>query len=113
MALTSHAGPVRELSGRWLESVAADQAVHAAGGDLACSPTGLWLALAAVATGARGATAEELRALLGVAGDEAAQAVTDAARALALTDALAVATGVWARVPLHARLRAALPDVGF
>ncbi|MCQ4081468.1 serine protease [Streptomyces sp. RB6PN25] len=111
--LTSHTGPVRELGRRWLPSVAADPGVRAAGGDFACSPTGLWLALAAVAAGARGATAEELRALLGVAGDEAARAVTDAARGLARTDALAVATGVWARVPVHERLRAALPDVGF
>ena len=44
------------------------------------SPAGLWLALGAVAAGARAETADELRALLGVAGDEAADAVTATTR---------------------------------
>ncbi|MFE3661078.1 serpin family protein [Streptomyces sp. NPDC059165] len=83
------------------------------GGDFVCSPAGLWLALGAVAAGARGATADELRALLGVAGEEAAVAVTGAARALAGTDAVAVATRVWSRAPVHRTYQEALPDVGF
>lgn len=82
-------------------------------GDFVCSPAGLWLALAAVAVGAREETAGELRELLGVAGEEAAGAVTAAARALADTDAVAVATRVWSRVPVYRAYREALPDVGF
>ncbi|MCZ7460524.1 serpin family protein [Streptomyces sp. WMMC940] len=82
-------------------------------GDFVCSPAGLWLALGAVAAGARGGTAEELRALLGTAGDDAAAAVTSAARELADTEALAVATRVWSRVPVHRAYRGALPGIGF
>lgn len=78
-----------------------------------CSPAGLWLALAAVAVGAREETAGELRELLGVAGEEAAGVVTAAARALAGTDAVAVATRVWSRGPVYRAYREALPDVGF
>lgn len=82
-------------------------------GDFVCSPAGLWLALAAVSVGAREETAGELRELLGVAGEEAAGAVTAAARALADTDAVAVATRVWSRGPVYRAYREALPDVGF
>ncbi|MGW6268673.1 serpin family protein [Streptomyces sp. NPDC055060] len=85
----------------------------AGAGDFVCSPAGLWLALAAVAVGAREETARELRELLGVAGEEAAGVVTAAARALSATDALAVATRVWSRVPVYRAHREALPDVGF
>ncbi|MEV0095155.1 serpin family protein [Streptomyces sp. NPDC050738] len=99
---------VRSLGERWLRELGA-----AEDGDFVCSPAGLWLALGAVAAGARGATAEELRALLGVAGDGAAEAVTEGARALAATDALAVASRVWTRVPVYEAYRAALPDIGF
>ncbi|MFJ3324708.1 serpin family protein [Streptomyces griseus] len=78
-----------------------------------CSPAGLWLALAAVAAGARGATAAELRALLGTADQEAAPVVTAVARELAETGALGVATRVWSRVPVLRAYREALPDVRF
>ncbi|MDQ8701271.1 serpin family protein [Streptomyces sp. LHD-70] len=98
---------VRRLAERWLPHLGRG------GTDFACSPTGLWLALASVAAGARGGTAAELRALLGVAGEEAAGAVTEGARALAGTDALAVATGVWSRLPVYRAYREALPDIGF
>ncbi|MDI3405892.1 serpin family protein [Streptomyces cavernicola] len=98
---------VRRLAERWLPHLGRGEA------DFACSPTGLWLALASVAAGARGDTAAELRALLGVAGEEAAAAVTEGSRALAGTDALAVATGVWSRLPVYRAFREALPDVGF
>jgi serpin B len=107
-ALTGHAPAIQALAARWLRLLADD-----ADGDFACSPAGLWLALAAIAAGARGETAEELRGLLGVAGSEAAPAVTDAVRALAATDALAVATGMWSAVPVEDGYRAALPDIGF
>ncbi|MDG4866299.1 serpin family protein, partial [Streptomyces sp. T-3] len=50
---------------------------------------------------------------LGVAEAEAGRAVTGAARALARCDALAVATGVWSRVPVYRAYREALPDIGF
>ncbi|GAA3370958.1 hypothetical protein GCM10020367_19680 [Streptomyces sannanensis] len=103
--LTGHADAVRTLAGRWLKELG-DR-------DFVCSPAGLWLALAAVAAGARGDTAEELRDLLGVAGDEAARAVTGAARELARTDALGVATRVWSRVPVYREYREALPDIAF
>ncbi|MEV5975940.1 serpin family protein [Streptomyces sp. NPDC052114] len=82
-------------------------------GDFVCSPAGMWLALAAVAAGARGETAAELRGLLGAAGADAARAVTEGARALAGTDALGVATRVWSRVPVHREYQEALPDIGF
>ncbi|NBE55694.1 serpin family protein [Streptomyces boluensis] len=98
---------VGRLAERWLP--------HVGGGeeDFVCSPAGLWLALASVAAGARGSTADELRELLGVAGQDAARAVTEGARALSRTDALAVATGVWSRVPVYRAYREALPDIGF
>ncbi|MBT2443314.1 serine protease [Streptomyces sp. ISL-36] len=93
---------------------AGHQAGEKAGGgrDFVCSPAGLWLALGAVAAGARAETAEELRGLLGAAGAEAADAVTAMAHELAGTDALDVATGVWSRSPLLASWTGALPDVG-
>ncbi|MFJ7627105.1 serpin family protein [Streptomyces sp. NPDC097595] len=98
---------VRRLGERWIRELAGP------GGDFVCSPAGLWLALTALAAGARGETAEELRAVLGAAGDEAAGAATATARALAATDGLGVATRVWTRTPVHRRLRKALPDIGF
>ncbi|WP_329319282.1 serpin family protein [Streptomyces sp. NBC_01262] len=110
-ALTGHAGAIQELACRWLPIVAGGSGEG--GGDFACSPAGLWLALAAAAAGAGGETAEELRKLLGTAGPEAAGAVTEAARAVAGTDAVAVATGVWARTPVYRSYRESLPDIGF
>jgi len=98
---------VQRLGERWIRELAGP------GGDFVCSPAGLWLALTALAAGARGETAGELRAVLGVAGDEAAGAATATARALAATDGLGVATRVWTRTPVHRRLRKALPDIGF
>lgn len=107
MAQGNGAHVVRRLGERWIRELAGP------GGDFVCSPAGLWLALTALAAGARGETAEELRAVLGVAGDEAAGAATATARALAATDGLGVATRVWTRTPVHRRLRKALPDIGF
>ncbi|MET7304031.1 serpin family protein [Embleya sp. NPDC005575] len=112
-ALREHAGTVRELASRWLDSMLSDPRVRAAGGDVVCSPTGLWLALAAVATGAEGDTAEELADLVGLAWRESAPVVSAAARDLAGTEALAVATGVWSVSPLREGFRAALPEIGF
>ncbi|TRV82009.1 serpin family protein [Streptomyces sp. 130] len=107
MAGQNGAGAVRRLGERWIGELAGP------GGDFVCSPAGLWLALTALAAGARGETAEELRAVLGVAGDDAAGAATATARALAATEGLAVATRVWTRTKVHRRLRKALPDIGF
>lgn len=114
-ALTRHSAAVQELARRWLAQVAADPRTRGDGGlgDFACSPVGLWLALTAVAAGARGLTARELRAVLGGAGPAATESVTEVSRALAETDALAVATGVWSAVPVHRAFREALPDLGF
>ncbi|MEU8886305.1 serpin family protein [Streptomyces sp. NPDC048442] len=81
------------------------------GGGFVWSPAGLWLALGVVAAGAKGETADELRQLLGVAGDDAAKAVGEVGRALAGTDALGVATCVWSRVPVHRDFQDALPGV--
>jgi len=81
--------------------------------DLAFSPAGLWLALGALAAGARGATAEELAGLLGAAGPAAAAAVTALGRSLADAGAFGVATGVWSRVPTYPAYRDSLPDVAF
>ncbi|WP_406860673.1 serpin family protein [Streptomyces sp. HUAS MG47] len=96
---------VRAVAARWLPRLGDD--------DFVCSPAGLWLALGAVAAGAGGGTAKELGALLGVPGEEAAGAVTGLGRALGAGGAVAVATGVWSRVPVHAAYREALPEVGF
>lgn len=110
-ALREHAGTVRELASRWLDSMLSDPVVRGAGGDVVCSPAGLWLALAALATGAEGDTAEELADLVGVAWRESAPVVTAVARDLAATDSLAVATGVWSRTPVRDEFRSALPDI--
>jgi len=103
---------VQHLADRWIRDALAP-GKPADGDSFVCSPAGLWLALAAVAAGARGETARELRALLGTADQEAAPAVTAAARELALTGALGVATRVWSRVPVRDAYREALPDVRF
>lgn len=110
-ALTGHAGAIQELACRWLPIVAGGSGEGA--GTSRAHAAGLWLALAAAAAGAGGETAEELRKLLGTAGPEAAGAVTEAARAVAGTDAVAVATGVWARTPVYRSYRESLPDIGF
>ncbi|NGN67454.1 hypothetical protein G5C51_26560 [Streptomyces sp. A7024] len=96
MALTAQAVAVERDSGRPLIS-----RLH-----------GTW-ALGAVAGGAEGATAAELRAVLGVAGADAAAAVTAAARELAESEAVEVATGAWAIVPVYRAYRESLPDIGF
>ncbi|MFH9293541.1 serpin family protein [Streptomyces sp. NPDC017520] len=109
---------VQRLAERWIrDGMAAGKGPGGTGAGtgagFVCSPAGLWLALAAVAAGARGATAAELRALLGTADREAAPAVTELARALARTGALGVATRVWGRVPVLPAFQEALPDVRF
>ncbi|MFI7234263.1 serpin family protein [Streptomyces cyaneofuscatus] len=109
---TARALAVRHLADRWIRDALAT-GKPADGGSFVCSPAGLWLALAAVAAGARGETARELRALLGTADREAGPAVTAAARELALTGASGVATRVWSRVPVERAYREALPDVRF
>ncbi|MGW6390126.1 serpin family protein [Streptomyces sp. NPDC055103] len=99
------AGAVRELAARWLPRLG--------DGDFVVSPVGLWLALGAVASGARGRTGEELAGLLGVDGEEAARAVTEVGRWLGGTDGVGVATGVWSTMPVLDGFRRGLPDVGF
>ncbi|MEU3427230.1 serpin family protein [Streptomyces gardneri] len=99
------AGAVRELAARWLPRLG--------DGDFVVSPVGLWTALGAVASGARGRTAEELAGLLGVEGEAAARAVTEARRWLGGTDGVAGATGVWSAVPVLDSFRRGLPGVGF
>lgn len=99
------AGAVRALAARWLPRLG--------DGDFVVSPVGLWMALGAVASGARGRTGEELAALLGVEGEVAARAVTEAGRWLGGTDGVAVATGVWSTMPVLDGFRRRLPGVGF
>ena len=99
---------VQRLAEQWIR-----QLERPGGGGFVCSPAGLWLALTAVAAGARTETAEELRTLLGAAGQEAAAVVTEAARDWRRTEALNVATRVWNSVPLHAAYEQSLPDVAF
>ena len=112
-APTEHAPAIRALAGRWFAAVADDPAVRGAGGDFVCSPAGLWLTLAVAAVGARAGTAAELSDLLGPTGPDAAATATGAAALLAETDALEVATGVWARTPLYRAFRESLPGVDF
>ncbi|WP_307671364.1 serpin family protein [Streptomyces sp. V2I9] len=108
-------GAIQHLAERWIRDGMAAAAGRAPDGEppagFVCSPAGLWLALTAVAAGARGATAAELRALLGTADREAAPVVTALAREVARTGALGVATRVWSRVPVHRAYRESLPDV--
>ncbi|MEU5398863.1 serpin family protein [Streptomyces sp. NPDC005963] len=112
--LRTYGVAIRDLAERWIERIELSaQERNPDDGGFVCSPTGLWLALAAVASGARGRTADELAALLGVAAAPAATAATDAAAELAATDSLATATHVWSTVPLHEDFRAGLPDIGF
>ncbi|WP_328944889.1 serpin family protein [Streptomyces sp. NBC_00250] len=99
------ADAVQALAVRWLPLLGDD--------DFVCSPAGLWLALGAVASGARGRTAEELRELLGVDGDAAAEAVTGAGRRLGATGGVALATGVWSTMPVLDAFRRGLPGVRF
>ncbi|MCX4822776.1 serpin family protein [Streptomyces sp. NBC_01142] len=93
---------IHRFAERLLHTVARDDE------NLVCSPAGLWQALAVMAAGARGETADELRELLGVAGPDAADASdpADASRAT-------LATGVWCRVPLREDFRARFPHVAF
>lgn len=105
---TTRAEAVQRLGERWIRELAGP-----GGGSFVCSPAGLWLALTVVAAGARGETADELRAVLGVAERQAADAVTAGVRELAATDALGVATRVWTRVPVYREYREALADIGF
>ncbi|MEU2544618.1 serpin family protein [Streptomyces roseolus] len=99
------AGAVRELAERLLPGDAAR--------DFVGSPAGLWVALGAVAAGARGRAAEELRGVLGVAGAEAGPAVVGVAAELARTPGVSAGVAVRSRVPLEAAYRSALPCVGF
>lgn len=99
------AGAVRELAGWLLPGDAAR--------DFVGSPAGLWVALGAVAAGARGRAAEELRAVLGVAGEEAGPAVTGVAAAFARTSGVFAGVAVRSRVPVRAAYRSGLPGVGF
>lgn len=108
-----HVGEIRGFAERLLTLVFHDGAVLAAYGDFTCSPTGLWLALSAVASGAGSETARELRELLGLAGPEAASAVTEVMAQLAQTEGVAAATALWSRIPVYKDYRERLPDVGF
>ncbi|MFI0979129.1 serpin family protein [Streptomyces sp. NPDC021093] len=94
---------IRRFAERWLGLTGS--------GDFVRSPAGLWLALGVVAAGAKGETADELRRLLGFAGDDAAKAVGEAERVLRGTEALGVASCVWSRVPVHREFQEALPGV--
>ncbi|MFE5913601.1 serpin family protein [Streptomyces wedmorensis] len=96
---------VRALAARWLPRLG--------DGDFVVSPVGLWLALGAVASGARGRTGAELGELLGVEGEGAAEAVTLVGRRLAAEGGVAVATGVWSRLPVLDEFKRALPGVRF
>lgn len=111
--LTQHVSAIRGLAERWLVEVSDDPAVDAVDGNFVCSPAGLWLGLAAAAAGARAGTAEELRSLVGAAGQEAAAAASATTGALAETDGLTVATGVWARTPVYREYRESLPEIRF
>ncbi|MFE9725218.1 serpin family protein [Streptomyces sp. NPDC005794] len=105
---TDRTAAVQRLGEQWIRELE-----RPGGGGFVCSPAGLWLALTALAAGARTETAEELRALLGVAGEEAAAVVTETARDWRRTAALNVATRVWNGVPLHSAYEHSLPDVAF
>ncbi|MGW7411670.1 serpin family protein [Streptomyces sp. NPDC054863] len=102
---------IRRFAERWLGLDGDGTGAGKGDGSFVRSPAGLWLALAVVAAGAKGETADELRQLLGCAGQDAAKAVEEAGRVLGGTDALGVATCVWSRVPVHREFQEALPGV--
>ncbi|MEV6311132.1 serpin family protein [Streptomyces sp. NPDC051840] len=106
---TARAEAVRRLGERWVREMERP----GAGGGFVCSPAGLWLAMTAVAAGARTETARELRSLLGTAGPEAAGVVGEAAREWGRTGALTLGTRVWNTVPLLPEYERSLPDVPF
>ncbi|MFF0478561.1 serpin family protein [Streptomyces sp. NPDC004284] len=101
----TEADAIRDLAARWLPLLG--------GGDFVVSPVGLWLALGVVAAGARGRTGEELRGLLGVEGEAAAEAVTRVGRRVAALDGVGVATGVWSGVPVREAFRRGVSGVRF
>ncbi|MFI6118819.1 serpin family protein [Streptomyces sp. NPDC051064] len=105
---TTSTAAVQRLGEQWIRELA-----RPGGGGFVCSPAGLWLALTAVAAGARTETAAELRTLLGVAGPEAAAVVTEAARDWERTEALNVATRVWSRLTVRQEYKDALPGIAF
>ncbi|NUU20961.1 MAG: hypothetical protein HOV68_05505, partial [Streptomycetaceae bacterium] len=113
LTVREYAGEIRELGSRWLDQVLSDPEVDLAQGDVVCSPAGLWLALAAIACGALGDTADELADLVGVAGPESEPLVTAVARDLCGTEALAVATGIWSSSPVRGGFRDGLPEIAF
>ena len=82
--------------------------------DLACSGLGLWCALAVLASGASGATAEELVGLLGLdPGDDVAEHLDRLDAEVAALAGTAHALAVWSRVPTYRAWRERLPAVGF
>ncbi|MFD0074000.1 serpin family protein [Streptomyces sp. NPDC127166] len=101
----TEADAIRDLAARW-SALLGD-------GDFVVSPVGLWMGLGVVAAGARGATGDELGALLGVRGEAAAEAVTRAGRRVAALDGVGAATGVWSAVPVREGFRRGVPDVRF
>ncbi|MEU2233708.1 serpin family protein [Streptomyces vietnamensis] len=102
---TTEADAIRDLAVRWLPRLG--------DGDFVVSPVGLWLALGVVASGARGRTGEELRGLLGVEGEAAAEGVGLVGRRIAGVDGVAVATGMWSGVPVREAFRRGVPGVRF
>ncbi|MFX4295052.1 serpin family protein [Streptomyces bohaiensis] len=104
---------VTALAERWLPVVADSPGTTAAGGDFTVSPAGLWLATGMLAAGAAGATAAELRAVVGTAGEQAAPLLTEVRGALRATDAVVSAAGFWARAPLYRAFREEVPEVEF
>lgn len=99
MAVTVVIPTVRTLAERWLGRLS---------GDFACSPTGLWLVLAAAASGADGTTARELGELVG---PDPAAAFTEVTRTLAEDPEWTVDTRLWARTPVYREFRESLPDL--
>lgn len=80
--------------------------------NLACSGLGLWNVVAVLASGADGATADELASLTGVPTDRAAAAVTGLDADVDAVDGVAHALGMWSQVPTYRAWREELPTVG-
>ncbi|MEZ5141817.1 MAG: serpin family protein [Acidimicrobiales bacterium] len=80
--------------------------------NVACSGLGLWNVVAVLASGADGATADELASLIGVSADRAAAAVTGLDTDVDAVDGVAHALGMWSQVPTYRAWREELPTIG-
>lgn len=87
----SHAGAVNRMTARWIETVAATGVTPAA-----VSGVSVWPLLAALLSGATGATRRELAQACGIDADEAVTALREVVEAAGSSTVTRIAMGLWA-----------------